>query len=219
LLKNKIHSISLSTSSGGVNKNTLKRYIEYLEAAFLLRTVKRTDNNVKHFRRSTKFKMYLTNPSLRSALFSPLHAADDHICAMVETAFFSQWMHRDWIEPWYAQWSKGEVDLSCLDEKKFKPLWAVEIKWSNRYFEHPAELKSLLSFCATNQLQKAVVTTIEGGQRGEWSAAYLCSCIGLRVCGWPKHTDSEETATVNYLKFLIMLFTASCRAPRLSLQI
>lgn len=152
---------SLSTSSGGVDKNTLKRYIEYLEAAFLVRTVKRTDNRVKRFRRSTQFKMYLTNPSLRSALFSPLHATDDHIGAMVETAVFSQWMHRDWIEPWYARWSKGEVDLICLDEKKFKPLWAVEIKWSNRYFEHPAELKSLFSFCATNQLQKAVVTTID----------------------------------------------------------
>jgi len=58
-----------------------------------------------------------------------------------------------------------------------------------------------------------------GGKRGEWSAAYLYPRIGLRLCGWPQHADSEEAATVNYLKFLIMLFTASCRAPRLSLQI
>jgi len=35
-----------------------------------------------------------------------------------------------------------------------------------------------------------------GGKRGEWSAAYLYPRIGLRLCGWPKHDDSEETATV-----------------------
>ena len=83
-----------------------------------------------------------------------------------------------------------------MDEKNFKPLWAVEIKGSNRYFQRPAELKSLLSFCATNQFQTVIVTTIEGCKRGEWSAAFLCSSIALRLCGWPKHADSEETATV-----------------------
>jgi predicted AAA+ superfamily ATPase len=151
----------LSKSSGGVDKNTLKRYIEYLEAAFLVRKIYRTDNNARRFRRVTQFKMYLTNPSLRSALFSPITAMDDHIGAMVETAVFSQWMHRDWIQPWYARWQKGEVDLVGFDERSFRPLWAVEIKWSNRYFERPAELKSLLTFCNANNLSEAVVTTID----------------------------------------------------------
>jgi len=151
----------LSKSSGGVDKNTLKRYIEYLDAAFLIRKVHRTDHNARRFKRVTHFKMYLTNPSLRSALFAPITMADDHAGAMVETAVLSQWMHRDWIQPWYARWSKGEVDLIGLDERSFKPLWAVEIKWSNRYFERPAELKALLSFCAANNLDQAVVTTID----------------------------------------------------------
>lgn len=151
----------LSKSSGGVDKNTLKRYIEYLDAAFLIRKVQRTDNNARRFKRVTQFKMYLTNPSLRSALFAPISATDDHIGSMVETAVFSQWMHRDWIQPWYARWSRGEVDLIGLDERSFKPMWAVEIKWSNRYFERPTELKSLLSFCSLNNLDQAVVTTID----------------------------------------------------------
>jgi len=54
-----------------------------------------------------------------------------------------------------------------MDKKKFKPLWAVEIKGSNRYFQRPAELKSLLSFCATNQFQTVVVTTIDKGLKEE----------------------------------------------------
>lgn len=151
----------LSKSSGGVDKNTLKRYIEYLEAAFLVRRLLRTDNNAKRFRRITQFKMYLTNPSLRSALFAPLAATDDHIGAMVETAVLAQWMHSEQFSPWYARWSKGEVDLVGLAPFTFKPSWAVEIKWSNRYFERPAELKSLISFCQTNNLKKALVTTID----------------------------------------------------------
>lgn len=102
---------------------------------------------------------------MRSALFSPLHPTDEGIGSMVEMAIFSQWLHRDWFMPWYARWSigqfQGEVDMVGLDDKKLKPLWAVEIKWSNRYFEKPEELKSLLQFCKKNNLKSALVTTID----------------------------------------------------------
>ena len=47
-----------------------------------------------------------------------------------------------------------------LDEKALKPTWALEIKWSDRYFSRPHELKSLLRFCSDNQLTEAIVTTI-----------------------------------------------------------
>ncbi|WP_245153418.1 ATP-binding protein [Chlorobaculum sp. 24CR] len=151
----------LSKSSGGVDKNTLKRYIEYLEAAFLVRKLLRTDNSAKRFKRMVQFKIYLTNPSLRSALFGPITATDDHIGAMVETAVLAQWMHSEQSHLWYARWPKGEVDLVELNKHSFKPSWAVEIKWSNHCFERPSELKSLLSFCQTNKLKEALVTTID----------------------------------------------------------
>jgi len=48
-----------------------------------------------------------------------------------------------------------------LDDKKMKPLWALEIKWSNRYYEKPGELKSLLQFCQKNELTSALVTSID----------------------------------------------------------
>jgi hypothetical protein len=53
---------------------------------------------------------------------------------MVETAIYAQWLHRDWFTPYYARWQKGEVDMIKLDDKNFKPQWAVEIKWSNRFY-------------------------------------------------------------------------------------
>ena len=161
------NEVSLDTlsKSSGVEKNLLKKYLEYLEAAFLIRVIHRIDDTAKKFQRANFYKIFLTNPSLRSALFSPLQANDEAIGHMVETAIYAQWLHRDWFTPWYARWSvgqfQGEVDMVGLDDKKLKPLWAIEIKWSNRYFENPSELKSLLQFCDKNKLNSAIITTID----------------------------------------------------------
>jgi uncharacterized protein len=161
---NEVSLDSLSKSSG-VEKNLLKKYLEYLEAAFLIRVIHRIDDTAKRFQRATFYKIFLTNPSLRSALFSPLQVTDESIGNMVETAIYSQWLHRDWFTPWYARWSsgrfQGEVDMVALDDKKFKPLWALEIKWSNRFYEKPEELKSLIQFCEKNNLNSALVTSID----------------------------------------------------------
>jgi len=144
-----------------VQKNTLKKYLEYLEAAFLIKIVRRIDQSGKRFQRDNFFKIYLTNPSLRSALFSPITATDDMIGQLVETAIFAQWMHADWFTPWYARWNSGEVDIVGLHEIKLKPVWAAEIKWSNRYYEKPNELKSLIKFVKENNLKLPIVTSID----------------------------------------------------------
>ena len=144
-----------------VKKNILKKYIAYLEAAFLIKQVKRIDQSGKRFKRDNFFKLYLTNSSLRSALFSPINATDDLIGNLVETAIFSQWMHIDWFEPYYARWKNGEVDMVGLNNLNLKPNWALEIKWSNRYFDQPKELKSLYKFCLENKLNNPIVTTID----------------------------------------------------------
>jgi predicted AAA+ superfamily ATPase len=158
-------SLEALSSGSGVNKHLLKRYFEYLQAAFLIKIIHRVDDSAKKFQRATLFKVYLSNHSLRSALFSPLNPTDDMLGNMVETAVFAQWMHRDWFIPWYARWTNGrqhgEVDMIGLDEKKLKPNWTLEIKWSNRYFEEPGKLGNLLYFCKKNNLQSAMVTTID----------------------------------------------------------
>jgi predicted AAA+ superfamily ATPase len=147
--------------SSGVAKNTIKRYIEYLEAAFLIRVVNKIDINSKKFKRATAFKIYLTNPSLRSALFSPIKDDDDFIGNMVETAIFSQWSHNSSFIPYYARWNKGEVDIVSLSSSKQKPQWAVEIKWSNRFVKSLSKLSNLKSFCKKNNLERTLVTTLD----------------------------------------------------------
>lgn len=149
----------------GIAKEIIKKYLEYLEAAFLIKVIHKIDDNAKKFKRVTSFKVYLTNSSLRTALFSPIVETDKETGNMVETAIFSQWMHRENLDLKYARWkmgrSEGEVDIVLLDNKLFKPQWCVEIKWSNRYAEKPLELNSLIYFCKQNNFKATLVTTID----------------------------------------------------------
>jgi predicted AAA+ superfamily ATPase len=151
---------SLSQKSG-VEKATLKRYIEYLEAAFLITRVRPISETAKRFERVKQFKVYLTNTSLRAALFSPVTSDDDAFGNLVETAIFDQWLHRPERQLHYARWQKGEVDMVGVNAATMKPDWAVEVKWSNRYFENPHQLTALLKFCTLNGLNSALVTTID----------------------------------------------------------
>jgi hypothetical protein len=157
---NTANEVSLDelSKNSGVVKTTIKRYIEYLEAAFLIRTINRVDKNAKRFQRAVCFKCYLANPSMRTALFSPVESNDTVMGNLVETALFSQWFHFK-MPLYYARWKTGEVDLIRLDKDQ-KVIWAFESKWSDRYFDQPLELKSLLDFCHSHNLRKAMVTTI-----------------------------------------------------------
>ncbi len=153
-------SLDEISQSSGVAKNTIKKYITYLEAAFLIKVVYRIDFTAKKFKRANFFKIYLTNPSLRSALFSPIKKNDSAIGNMVETAIYSQWQHVENFPLYYARWKNGEVDIVCINDMQ-KPRWIVEIKWSNRFAENPKELSNVRKFCHKNKLKEASVTTID----------------------------------------------------------
>lgn len=154
---------NLSVESG-IKKETIKKYLEYLEAAFLIKVVYKIDQNAKRLKRVTSFKIYLTNPSLRCALFSPVSNNDDIIGSMVETTIFSQWLQGGQSDFYYANWTKGrekgEVDIVWVDSGTQKAFSAAEIKWSDRFAENPTELNSLLSFVNANKgINKIIVTT------------------------------------------------------------
>ncbi len=157
---NTANEVSLEelAKGSGVAKNTLKRYIEYLEAAFLIKIVHRVDKNAKRFKRANYFKVYLTNPSMRSALFSPMDKEDSAMGSLVETGIFAQWFHSEGMKLHYARWKTGEVDIVNLREKE-QISWAVEVKWSDRYCKKTSELNSLLNLCHTKNVPQALVTT------------------------------------------------------------
>lgn len=178
------------SKESGVKKETIRKYIEYLEAAFLIRVIHKTDENAKRFQRATSFKIYLTNPSLRCALFQPLQSTDEEMGNMVGTTIFAQWIQRSDAQVYYANWKngrkQGEVDLVGLHVATQKPVWAVEIKWSNHYYEHPGDLRSLLDFLNNNDLQDAVVTSISKSgnrQQGEVRLLFIPAAIYAYMVG------------------------------------
>ena len=141
--------------SSGVAKNTITKYLEYLEAAFLIVRVRRVDETGRTFKRMRNFKVYLTNPSMRAALFAPLSDTDQALGPMAETAIFSQWFHSDRMgDIHYARWKSRrqdrEVDLVRVSPADLRPSWAYEIKWSDRYVDRPDELRGLVEFAKKN---------------------------------------------------------------------
>lgn len=152
------------SSEAGIKKETIKKYLEYLEAAFLIRVVNRIDQNAKRLQRVTSMKIYLTNPTLRCALYSPVSESDDACGEMVETAIYDQWILGDKTNFYYANWSngrdKGEVDIVWVEAATQKAFSLAEVKWTDKFFEDPSQLKSLRKFLEANEgVRKIIVTT------------------------------------------------------------
>ncbi|MDE2141878.1 MAG: ATP-binding protein [Elusimicrobia bacterium] len=157
---NEVSLENLSQGSG-VAKNTIKRYLEYLEAAFLIVILNRVDQRGKLFKRANFFKVYLTNPSMRCALFDPVTTDHQAMGQLTETAVISQWLHSASFKSlYYSRWQKGEVDLVYHNGHNID--WCTEVKWTNRFFERPGELRPLARFCKENKIAAApLVTTID----------------------------------------------------------
>ncbi len=145
----------------GTAKNTLRKYLEFLEAAFLIVRLPRVDESAKRFRRVTHFKLYLANPTLRTALFGPIRDDDPAMGRLAETAFFAQLAQTRYFgDAYYARWDRGEVDCVLLERGSLRAWDALEIKWSDRPATHPGEtLANLADFCKRNRLGRAIVAT------------------------------------------------------------
>jgi len=162
---------SLAQNSGGISKPTIAKYIEYLEAAFLIFRLRRVDDSGKTFARDRTFKIYLTNPSMRAALFSPVTAMSEGLGHLVETAILSQWFHSSsgMSDLFYARWKRsgrakvdmgdhGEIDV--IHAVGAIPNWFVEIKWSDEAYKKPRNWDAIREFTAAkSQIKSGVFTT------------------------------------------------------------
>lgn len=89
----------------------------------------------------------------------------------------------------YANWkigrTQGEVDLVGINEALQKPCWAVEIKWSDRFFDKPTELSSLQYYMEKNHLSQALVTSISqaGMKNMDFGKLHFipCACYAYTV--------------------------------------
>ncbi len=191
--------------NSGVAKPTIKKYIEYLEAAFLLKTVRRVDERARYFQRQRNFKVYLTNPSIRTALFGPLVSDDDQFGELVETGIFAQWLHSEHRQTLhYARWSRGEIDIVGLTADQQLD-FAVEVKWSDRFADKPTRLGPQLEFCQKNNLADLVVTSrtrirfekLMNVQMVFWPAALYCYAVGRTVINQQILSLRDQTVGVD----------------------
>jgi predicted AAA+ superfamily ATPase len=177
----------------GVTKLTIQKYIEYLEAAFLIKRVFRVNQDGRRYQRARQFKVYLTNPAMYTGLFGARTPEDPGFGHLVETALFAQRFHED-ARLNYARWGAGDNEVDMVESSQsLKPVFAMEIKWTDRYADNPQALKGLTKFMAANRLPVAWATTrtrmarqtVDGGEIQQWPAAVMAYHYG--VCARLKH--------------------------------
>lgn len=182
------------SQESGISKPTIRRYIEYLESAFLIMKIGHIDDNGRTMTRERNFKIYLNNPSMRAALFAPVTAAEpDRIGHLAESAIFSQWQHAQGFRNLrYARWkNEGEIDIVYLDGGIQKPLWIGEIKWSDRIETHRGnQIKNMRYFLDKQKsVSGAFFTTktyeaklnIDGNAVKVLPSALYCYTIGRNI--------------------------------------
>ncbi len=182
-------SLEQLSQRSGVGKQTIQRYIEYLEAAFLLKRVFRIDQGGRRYQRERHFKVYLTNSAMYTGLFGARRPDDPEFGHLVETALFAQRFHED-ARLNYARWGADDCEVDLVESlPTLKPVMALEIKWSDKYADKPESLKGLMRFVRGNRLTEAWATTrsafgrakIDGGELRQWPAAVLTFHHGVRA--------------------------------------
>lgn len=173
----------------GVGKQTIQKYIEYLEAAFLIKRVFRVDQDGKRYQRERNFKVYLTNSAMYTGLFGSKASQEPEFGHLVETALFAQRFHEN-ARLNYARWGSEDSEVDLVESSAtLKPVAALEIKWSDRHADHPDSLKGLLKFARANRLPSVWATTrsrfarnsIDGNEIRQWPAAVLAFHYGVQA--------------------------------------
>lgn len=158
-------SLEELSKHAGITKARLADYLDYMEAAYLIRRVHRIDDNALRLLRARTFKVYLTNTCMRAALFGMATASDEAMGRLAETAVWSQWLHSatESRALHYARWREGrqdlEVDLVALDDRSQKPSFAVEVKWSDRAPQNLGELRGLHTLALKHPLARTPLVT------------------------------------------------------------
>ena len=187
-----VQSWETLSQGAGLRKQQIVAFMRYLEEAFLISRLDRVDVSAMKLQRATQFKVYLTNTSLRASMFLPVRLADDpYLGYAVETAISAQLgvgsVRNDWrYASWKAGKTQGEVDFVHIHPGTQRPDIALEVKWSDGPFDHPAELRSAISFCERNGIGKLWVTTrTQRGTKkvGEIEVVYTPSALFARDLG------------------------------------
>ena len=134
-------SINELSQNLGIDNKTVKRYIDLLEKAFIIYTLRGYSGNLRK-EISKKSKYYFYDPGIRNAVianFNPLRLRND-AGQIWENFLLIERIKKQSYLPLYANnffwrsWSKKEVDL--VEEREGK-LYGYEFKWSSKKIKPP----------------------------------------------------------------------------------
>ena len=152
-------SIDELSKATNIAKNTVRKYLDYLEQAFLIRRVARLDRKAQRFQRAMAFKVYLTTPCLYAALFGPISSTDQIFPRLAETALASQWLAHSSVQNLaYASWKGGGIDLVTMDPETDQPSRIYDLDWESHYGRQTKGPGELVSFVeGTNRQAKVYI--------------------------------------------------------------
>ena len=144
----------------GLSKNTLRKFMDYLEAAFLIVRADRVDKDAKPMQRVRNFKTYLTYPSLRAQLFGPVGVNDPAMGQLAEAAFFAQYAHTGVFDDLhYARWGKYEISMVFIDIPSGTPWDASQITWSDDLKDMTDAIRGLAEFSKMHNIENVLFST------------------------------------------------------------
>lgn len=193
-----LNTLTLAQESD-MHHATVEKYLHYLQAAFLIKVLYRIDSNARSFKRQTTYKVYLTNPCIRQALFGPITETGNDFGHIVETAVFSHLLqsHKS-LNLYYARWKEKEIDFAILNQQqKVKEL--IEVKWSDNIKKET--YATLETYAKKNEaIIPILLTKSSHGKKGKveiWSVSTYCLFLGLQ-----NRTAQLETTASQYKEHL-----------------
>ena len=180
-------SIETLATELGLAKNTLRRYLDYLESAWLVRRLHRVDQDAKPFQRAVAFKVHLTHPALRAGLIGRGNPDEAVMTRLAETALHTQFLASAGIDNlYYARWHTRDVPFVYLDRKTGFPLFAYYCAWSDAPIRKPKTARALISFKSSHMLPLGawVITQSQwhGAKLGGESIRFEPACVlALRI--------------------------------------
>lgn len=144
--------------STGYVKETVIKYLNYLEHIFLIKRIYRFNDRHTNDKDDLYFRVYITNVSMRTALFTPLTIDDIRTEYMVETAILAQWQHIEKDMFYYCKHDHVFIDLIKVDENK-NPVWITDVRWQHPHGLQHNELDIVGYFCEKHGLLSSMITT------------------------------------------------------------
>lgn len=180
-------SLEALAATSDLAKNTLRRYLDVLEAAMLIHRMPRVHPQGARFRRMRTFKVHLTSPSLYAALFGP--AGEARFAERAESAVIGQWLASPELPRLhFARLGEGDVDLVSLDPDSGRPVWACQLPADDRTGDDAvaglvrfAHLNAPLRWIGAITRTQAALKAHDGVEVWHRPVAQYCYEIGRRA--------------------------------------